>query len=268
MSSNIAFLGSVPANYEQYLGPFLFEPYAKDLIKRLPNNLYNVLEIACGTGRVTNHLLSTLAQDGSLTATDLNPDMISIARQKVSDSRITWETANAQELPFADDNFDAVVCQYGVMFFPDKAKAFSEAHRVLKEGGKFIFNAWNSVASNPPTAVVDRCMKEEFGGENAPKFFENAPYSFYDPEEMKKLMNDAGFKNISVELVTLYNSYSDPDIIIKGFLDGTPLASYLAEQDPAQTEKVRKKIREELISEFGETSDKVRLEAWVVEGVR
>src|SRR5438128_697292 len=141
MSSTTSFTGSIPSNYDQYLGPFLFEPYAIDLVKRLPHQgLKNVLEIACGTGRVTQHLVGELADDGNLIATDLNPDMITLARQKVSDGRIRWQAADAQQLPFGDNTFDAVVCQYGVMFFPDKPKAFAEAHRVLKNGGKFIFN--------------------------------------------------------------------------------------------------------------------------------
>ena len=126
MASNVAFAGSVPANYEQYLGPVLFEPYALDIMNRLPKaSLNNVLEIACGTGRVTKHLLGAVSKNGKLVATDLNADMMTVAKEKADDSRIEWKTADAQELPFADNSFDAVICQYGVMFFPDKPKAFS-----------------------------------------------------------------------------------------------------------------------------------------------
>ena len=117
MEKIAAFAGSVPANYEKYLGPFLFEPYALDLISRLQDKKYNdILEIACGTGRVTKHLAAAVKHD-TLTATDLNPDMISTAKEKVDDKSIKWISADAMQLPFDDNSFDLVVMQFGIMFF-------------------------------------------------------------------------------------------------------------------------------------------------------
>src|ERR1043165_3264072 len=143
MEKTAAFAGSIPANYERYLGPFLFEPYALDLVSRLQDKKYNdILEIACGTGRVTKHLASSVKHD-TLTATDLNQDMIDIAKTRVPNKNIKWQQADALELPFKDNSFDLVVIQFGVMFFPDKSKGLSEAYRVLKPGGKLIYNTWN-----------------------------------------------------------------------------------------------------------------------------
>ena len=265
MPSAVAFAGSVPAMYDQYLGPFLFEPYAKDLVQRLPTGLHKVLEIACGTGRVTKHLVTNLAADEQLTATDLNPDMVAVAKQKVTDSRVIWSVADALQLPFNDEAFDAVICQFGVMFFPDKAKAFAEAHRVLKTGGRFLFNTWDSVDANPPVAIIDTVLKEEFG-EAAPDFLKAAPYSLYDRELIKNLLSKAGFKNCKMDVVSLASSYSTPDDIITGFLEGTPLFTYLAEKDAAKKEIVRRRIRQQLTERFGESSGTVPLQAIVCEG--
>lgn len=264
MPSPIAFAGSVPANYDKYLGPFLFEPYAKDLVQRLTKGLHKVLEIACGTGRVTKHLVATLASDGQLTATDLNPDMVSVAQQEVPDTKVIWSVADAQQLPFEDETFDAVVCQFGVMFFPDKAKAFTETHRVLKMGGKFLFNTWDAVDANPPIAILDKVLKEVFG-EAAPDFLRAAPYSLYDKKLIKSLLQQALFKNIKMEVVTMNSGYSTPDDIIKGFLEGTPLFTYLAEKDAAQRNIIQQNIKKQLTEQFGESSSNVPLQAIVCE---
>lgn len=117
MENVAAFAGSIPANYERYLGPFLFEPYAIELVSRLQDRKYgDILEIACGTGRVTAHLARDVKHD-TLTATDLNPDMIKVAKQVVDDSSINWLPADAMQLPFKDGSFDLVVIQFGIMFF-------------------------------------------------------------------------------------------------------------------------------------------------------
>ena len=136
MEKTAAFAGTIPANYERYLGPFLFEPYALDLVARLQDKKYpDILEIACGTGRVTKHLAKSVKHD-VLTATDLNPDMINIAKEIIRDNTIKWMPADAMQLPFQDGSFDLVVIQFGIMFFPDREKGLQEAYRVLKPGGK------------------------------------------------------------------------------------------------------------------------------------
>src|SRR6476661_6264867 len=146
MSSLTAFAGSVPANYDRYLGPLLFEPYALDLVERLKNDqLKQVLEIACGTGRVTRHLTKLVEADGRLVASDLNPDMIAQAKTQLTGERVQWQVADAQQLPFDANSFDHVICQFGVMFFPDKPAAFREAYRVMQPGGKYIFSVWDNM---------------------------------------------------------------------------------------------------------------------------
>src|SRR5882672_1363712 len=140
-SSDKVFAGSIPKLYDTYLVPLIFEPYAADLVNRLaPGSLSRVLEIAAGTGVVTRALASVLPESVSIVATDLNPSMLDQAAALGTRRPVEWRQADAMRLPFRDGAFDAVVCQFGAMFFPEKSKAFSEARRVLSAGGVFIFN--------------------------------------------------------------------------------------------------------------------------------
>ena len=133
------FVGSVPEFYTQYMGPMLFEPYAADLARRLKGMaLAKVLETACGTGILTRALAATLPETVPITPTDLNQPMLDFAKLQPGGQRVRWQQADAQDLPFADQRFDAVVCQFGVMFFPDKPKTYREAFRVLQPDSRFV----------------------------------------------------------------------------------------------------------------------------------
>ena len=143
------FAGSIPKFYETYLVPLLFEPYAADLVNRLASrSLGSVLEVAAGTGVVTRALASVLPERVSIVATDLNQPMLDQASALGTTRPVLWRRADAMQLPFQDGTFDAVVCQFGVMFFPEKAKALSESHRVLRPGGVLIFNVWDRIEEN------------------------------------------------------------------------------------------------------------------------
>jgi ubiquinone/menaquinone biosynthesis C-methylase UbiE len=141
------FSGAIPELYEAYLVPLIFEPYAADLATRLAaRSPSRVLEVAAGTGVVTRALTRTLPASTSIVATDLNQAMLDRARAVGTAYPVEWRTADALALPFPDRSFDAVVCQFGVMFFPDKPRAYAEARRVLRPGGAFVFNVWDSLA--------------------------------------------------------------------------------------------------------------------------
>src|SRR5256885_14920391 len=146
---DIIFTGSIPKLYETYSVPMIFEPYAADLVGRLASrSLARVLEIAAGTGVVTRALASALPESVAIVATDLNQAMLDQAAAVGTKRAVKWQQADAMQLPFGDATFDAVVCQFGVMFFPDKARAFAEARRVLRPGGVFLFNVWDRIAEN------------------------------------------------------------------------------------------------------------------------
>ena len=107
-----------------------------------------LLETACGTGILTRALAARLPEAVAITATDLNEPMLDFARLQPSGGRVAWRQADAQALPFSDGTFDAVVCQFGVMFFPDKQRAYREVFRLLKPGGRFLFSVWDRLETN------------------------------------------------------------------------------------------------------------------------
>lgn len=249
MSSLTEFAGSIPLNYDQYLGPLFFEPYALDLAERLKGKKYQrILELASGTGRLTRYLVELTREEGQLYATDLNPDMLQIARQKTDDGRIHWDIVDAHAIPYENNFFDAVVCQFGVMFFKDKSQAFSEIYRVLRPGGTFLFSTWDDVQHNAASLISQKILNGLFPGD-APEFMEKGPYSFYDPKEIIRLLEKAGFSGIEINLVAKMGQLTSPDQVALGFVDGSPLTGYLEERQ-APKEEIKKRITEAILNEY------------------
>jgi ubiquinone/menaquinone biosynthesis C-methylase UbiE len=166
------FIGSIPAFYDQGLGPIFFTEFADDIARRVAVSVPSpVLEIAAGTGIVTRRLRDLLPSEAQLIATDLNPPMLEVARGKFRpDEKVEFQPADATALPFPDASIDAIVCQFGVMFFPDKDMGYREAHRVLVGGGRYLFSVWDSHRHNP----IGRLMTEILTG-----LFPRDPPQFY-----------------------------------------------------------------------------------------
>ncbi|RYZ31000.1 MAG: class I SAM-dependent methyltransferase [Chitinophagaceae bacterium] len=265
MTSLTSFSGSVPQNYETYLGPLFFEPYALDLAERLPDkeNMRNVLEIACGTGRLTNHLTANLSPDVKLVATDLNPDMLKVAEQIISAGNVQWQIADAHKLPFENKAFDAVVCQYGVMFFQDKSKAFDEINRVLKPGGVFLFNTWDELKYNALAGMAQTVLEELYPND-PPHFLDKGPYSFFNKTQIKTLLTGAGLSEIHIEVVAKTTMAANPDDAVTGILEGTPNYAYIAQRNLPVT-IVKEKLKVRLVHGFGEKNLPLPMQALVVE---
>jgi ubiquinone/menaquinone biosynthesis C-methylase UbiE len=143
--SDRVFAGPIPENYDRYMVPLIFEPFATDLAQRAAAlSPSAVLETAAGSGVVTRALAPRLPPGASYAVTDLNQPMLDYASSRQGpDSRIKWRRADALALPFEDETFDLVCCQFGAMFFPDRISGYREAKRVLKPGGYFLFNVWD-----------------------------------------------------------------------------------------------------------------------------
>jgi SAM-dependent methyltransferase len=249
MSSFTEFTGSIPATYDQYLGPLFFEPYAQDLFERLKGKRYErILELACGTGRLTRHLAELVKEDGQLYATDLNPDMLQVAKQKADNGLIEWRVVNAETIPFETSFFDLVVCQFGVMFFADKHRAFSEVYRVLKPGGTFVFNTWDHFQHNAAARISHQVLNEVLT-ENPPDFLEKGPYSFFDPALIRLLLEGVGFTDIDIATEPKMGVLSSADQAAIGFVEGSPLTGYLNERG-APKEDIKKKITEFTATEY------------------
>ena len=265
MSSITEFAGSVPRNYDQYLGPLFFEPYAQDISDRLKGKQYKrILELACGTGRVTKYLISLLKEDGLLYATDLNPEMLLVAQQKVQDARIQWQTVDAHHIPYDADFFDLVVCQFGVMFFADKELAFQEVNRVLRQDGTFLFNTWDHLQFNAVSMITQQVMNEVFT-ERAPDFLEKGPYSFYDPKVIKRLLENAHFKEIEIVPVAKEGILESPAQAAQGLIDGSPLTGYLIERN-APREEIKDIVTQSIITSY--PTLKAPMQALVCTGIK
>lgn len=243
------FDGQLPEAYDSLFRPLLFDPYARWFADRmrLPSGA-RVLEIAAGTGALSEAILRWLPPDGKLMVTDLHSGMLKIAREEMRhDLRASFEVANAQELPFPDESFDLVVCQFGYMFFPDKRLACHEAHRVLARGGAFQFLVWNSVEQNEIVAVIRDAMASVLG--EAPKGF-SVPHLFGDRETIEGDLRASAFSEVNFEDVVL-PTRSTPLKATRAFCRGTPTAMVLKEMGDETLAAVEEAVERRVGERFG-----------------
>jgi ubiquinone/menaquinone biosynthesis C-methylase UbiE len=225
---DIRFSGSVPANYERYMVPLLFRPYAKLLSERAAAfGPAKILETAAGTGVVTAALAEALP-DAEIVATDLNQAMLDVAADRVAASNVSFREADALALPFDDGSFDLVVCQFGVMFFPDKVTGNVEARRVLREGGRYLVAIWDEIERNRLSDLAHRTMQALFP-DNPPMFMKRGPFSYGDPERIRSDLSDAGFADVQIDTVELMSRAPSAHDAAYGLTYGSPMGVELAE---------------------------------------
>lgn len=259
----IAFAGSIPEHYERHLRPVLFEPYAEDLASRTAGAPGPHLELACGTGVLTRQLLARMGSEARLTATDLNPPMLEEARQRLAeDPRLSWERADMTALPFGDGAFGTVVCQFGFMFPPDKAAAFRESRRVLRPGGRLLFNVWGSLEDNPANPATLRALERLFP-EDPPTFLE-VPFGFHDGDRIQALLEEQGFAGVRLEALVLPCRCESAATLAAGLVRGTPLANDLLARD-TEPEAVIGSVTAALAEVGGEAPFTCPMKALVVE---
>lgn len=257
-----AFTGSIPANYQQFLVPFLFEDYAADLAARVavPND-GAVLEVACGTGVVTRHLRTSLPATVRVVASDLNSGMLEIAKTVLDGMQgIEFETADGTDLPFDEEAFDAVICQFGAMFFPDKAQGFAEAARVLKPGGRFLFSVWDSLEHNTLMKLVHETVIS-LSPDN-PATFIARPYSYADLTETKKTLEAVGFHGTDFFVQPRESRASSAKDVMMGLVTGGPLAAELEQR--GLTERGQKAVEAALRTTYGNGHINAPMQAIVV----
>ena len=228
-TKDAVFAGSIPALYDRCLGPLLFEPYAEEMARRAaalaPSD---ILETAAGTGIVTEALARALPE-ARIVATDLNQAMLDVAAARISSPKVAFQAADAQALPFEDESFDLVVCQFGAMFFPDRLLAYREARRVLRPGGRFLFNVWDRLEENPASDAVARTVAGLFP-DDPPDFLRRVPFSYFDKAKVERDLREAGFATVEADTVRLAHGPSTVREAATGLCQGSPLRSEIEER--------------------------------------
>ncbi len=260
------FVGSIPENYDQGLGPNIFDDYAEDLARRAGiSAARSVLELAAGTGIVSRKLRDALATGTRLVVTDLNPPMLEVARTKFpGDDKVELTPADAMALPFDDGAFDLIVCQFGVMFFPEKVASFREAARVTRSGGRYIFNTWGPMAANPFSEVAHEATARFFP-ENPPGFY-RVPFSYHDPNDVKGDLATAGWVDLEHETIALRKTVADLSAFARGIVFGNPLIDEIRQRGGVDPEDVMAAIVDEFRYRFGPAPITMPLQATVFTG--
>ncbi len=260
-----AFSGSIPEVYEKHLVPLIFEPYADDLVSRLRSrSLSRVLEVAAGTGVVTRSLANTLPQSVSIIATDLNPGMLEVAANAGTSRRVDWRPADVMDLPFDDESADAVICQFGTMFFPSKPAAFAQMRRVLRPGGVLIFNVWDRIEANEFADVVTTALENVFP-DNPPRFLARTPHGYCDRALIERDLAQAGFAiPARIDVVSARSRAASCDIPAIAYCQGTPLRNEIETLDGSRLAGATDAAASAIAARFGRGPVDGMIRAYVV----
>jgi SAM-dependent methyltransferase len=226
MSEDARWLADMPAIYDRCLGPALFAPWADRVAAEVAaEHPATVLELAAGTGILTAALAR--ATPAHLTATDLNPAMVALAAQQVPGP--DWQVADAQALEFDAASFDVVVCQFGVMFFPDKATAFAQVADVLRPHGRLLFTVWDSVDTSTFDGACMAVVTELFP-DDPPDFLARTPHGYHDTSQIERDVAAGGLGVEACERLVLRGRAESARSLAEGFCYGTPLRFALRER--------------------------------------
>jgi len=262
--SDKVFAGSIPEFYDRYFVPLIFAPYAADLARRLQETKpERVLEIAAGTGAVTRAITARLPTSARITATDLNEPMLDYAKTKLADPRVTWKVADAQALPFEDQSFDAIVCQFGAMFFPDKVKAYKEARRVLRASGRFLFNVWDKIADNEFADVVTQALGDMFPSD-PPLFMARTPHGHHDIARIRADLKAAGFNDISIEAKDERSKAPSARDVAVAYCEGSPLRNEIEARDINRLQEATSRAAAAIKRRFGTGPVDARIRAIII----
>jgi ubiquinone/menaquinone biosynthesis C-methylase UbiE len=263
------FAGSIPEIYDRFLVPLIFESYALDLAARIAAaGPQQVLETAAGTGVLTRAMAARLPATVRIAATDLNQPMLDkAAAQQSGDGQVTWRQADALALPFEDQSFDIVTCQFGVMFFADKVQGYREARRVLKPGGRFVFNVWDKIFENEFADVVTQALAEIFP-EDPPRFLARTPHGYCDTDTIGEELASAGFSPVSIEAVGHRSRAPSPRHPAIAYCQGTPLRNEIEARDVSRLDEATNHAADAIARRFGNGPVDGRIRAFEITAAR
>ena len=258
------FSGSIPENYDRYMVPLIFEPYAADIAKRAAAlSPRAVLETAAGSGVVTRALAPHLPRDARYTATDLNQPMIDYAASRQPNhTRILWQQADAMALPFADATFDLVICQFGAMFFPDSISAYREARRVLKPGAHFLCNVWDRIEENVFADDVTNALARIFPND-PPRFLARTPHGYHDTLLIRSDLEAAGFVRVDIETIAEQSPAPSARIPAVAYCQGTPLRNEIEERGGVGLESATDYVATEIADRHGNGAIAAKIQAHI-----
>lgn len=259
------FAGSIPKLYETLMVPLIFQPYAEDLAARLAAMApKRVLEIAAGTGVVTRRMAALLPDSTTIVATDLNQAMLDEAAAVGTARPVQWQQADAMQLPFADASFDAVVCQFGAMFFPDKGKAYAETRRVLVPGGVFVFNVWDRLEDNEIADTVTAALRAVFP-DDPPRFMARVPHGYHELATIAEDLRKGGF-DVPPEMATVAarSRAASPRGPAMAYCLGTPLRSEIETRDQSKLDACTDACEQAIAARFGSGAIDAKIQAHIV----
>ena len=268
LETDKVFTGSIPENYDRYMVPLIFEPYAADLAQRAASlSPSAVLEIAAGTGVVTRALAPRLSSSASYVVTDLNQPMLDYAASRLaSDRRITWQQADALALPFEDAAFDLACCQFGAMFFPDRSKAYREARRVLKPGGRYLFNVWDRIEENVFADDVTNALAKMFPSD-PPRFLARTPHGYHDTALIRRELEEAGFSQVAIETRAEQSRASSPRIPAVAYCQGTVLRTEIEARAPEKLDAATDSAASAIAERHGSGDVAAKIQAHIIVAV-
>lgn len=265
LDTDKAFSGSIPENYDRYMVPLIFEPYAADLAQRAVSlSPAAVLEVAAGTGVVARALAPRLPRGARYVVTDLNQPMLDYAASRqASDDRITWRQADALALPFENAAFDLVCCQFGAMFFPDRSAAYREARRVLKPSGHLLFSVWDRIEENVFADDVTNALAEIFP-DDPPRFLARTPHGYHDTALIRSELEGAGFSRVVIETRAEQSRASSPRIPAVAYCQGTLVRSEIEARQAGKLEFATDYATDAIAAKHGSGEVSAKIQAHVI----
>ncbi|HEX8112203.1 MAG TPA: methyltransferase domain-containing protein [Kofleriaceae bacterium] len=260
----MAHLEAISPHYHRGIGPFLFEPFARHTAERIRARAPNtVLETACCTGIVTRRLREALSGNAHLMASDPDERMLAVARRTVGAAgNVGWARADLCKLQFGDGDFDAVVCQFGLMFAADKLAAVREARRVLRPDGSFLITTWAPLDRNPLVALVHRTLGAMFR-EDPPPHLAQAPFDYGDPDMLNNLLLAGGFHDVVVDVVEKATSSPSAHELAVGLIEGYPQIDEIKLHGKSRLGAAVTAVAQAIRRQFGDAPVRARITALV-----